>query len=68
MSNQRFPEIPKDLLEFLEAQFPDLVPAFDKPNEEKCFLAGQVAVVRLLRHRYTAQQTQRLESTFNVHG
>ncbi len=62
MSNKSYPHIPKDLLEFLESLHPDIVPDYDMSNDKKCFIAGQVTVIRALRFHLNKQLNNLLEN------
>ena len=44
------------LVNYLEEVFPDRCPDFDTTEREVCFKAGQVSVVRMLRHHLERQQ------------
>lgn len=68
MSIKTYPHIPKDLLEFLESLHPDVVPDYTLSNETKCFMAGQVNVVRNMRFNYTKQMNNLLENKPHVHA
>lgn len=53
-----FPNIPEDLLERLERMYPNALPHDPTTTvEDLRFLQGQQAVLRFLRHQFTAQNT-----------
>jgi hypothetical protein len=68
MATKSYPHIPKDLLEYLESLHPDVVPDYTLSNETKCFMAGQVNVVRNIRFHYNKQLNNLLENKSNVHA
>lgn len=62
MEANRFPKIPKDLLEELERRFPDRMP--DTFNSDELLRRyGNVQVVRLLRKQFDSQNTTVLDKT-----
>jgi hypothetical protein len=62
MENNKFPLVPKELLEELEKRFPDRLPNWNEPIEQVRFKTGQVNVVRLLRHQFELQNQNILEN------
>ena len=62
MSNNKFPTIPKELLEELELRFPDHLPMKAVPYEDYILRQGQITVIRLLRHQYDLQNQNILEN------
>lgn len=52
----RKPEIPLDLLEYLEAQYPDRCPTADTSRETFLNTASKVELVRTLRALYERQK------------
>ena len=49
------PHIPKELLEYLEALYPEKVPEINWTDREVWAYTGKVKVVRKLRQLYTDQ-------------
>lgn len=47
--NDKFPKVPIDLLEALEARFPDKAPSLKTPGREIWAAVGNAQVVRFLR-------------------
>jgi hypothetical protein len=62
MTQKAFPHIPKDLVEYLESLYPDVVPDYLTSNESKCHVAGQVSVVRNIRFHLNKQMNNLLEN------
>lgn len=62
MSNNKFPTIPKDLLEELDRRFPDRLPDKAVPHEDYLLRQGAVAVIRLLKHQFDLQNQNILEN------
>lgn len=62
MDNFKFPKIPKELLEVLEKRFPDVAPELADSTDLIRHKAGQVSVIRLLRHQFTLQNQNILEN------
>lgn len=56
MDLDAFPPVPDVLVQALERLFPDRCPEIDTPDRHVWHYAGQVAVVRYLRHQYEEQQ------------
>jgi hypothetical protein len=53
-----FPNIPEELLERLERMYPNTLPQDPMTTvADLRFLQGQQAVLRFLRHQFTAQNT-----------
>ena len=61
MDNLKFPNIPKELLEVLEKWYPDRSPELTDSVDSIRHQAGQVSVVRLLRHQFNLQNQNILE-------
>lgn len=57
-TTKRLPEIPLDLLELLEATYPDRCPTADTSHEEFLATASKVELVRTLRALYERQTKQ----------
>lgn len=55
MSNQRTPPIPADLLDYLEAVFPDRCPRPTATDQEVRVLMGEQNVVKHLRAKFSQQ-------------
>lgn len=62
MSNNKFPLIPKELLEELEKRFPDRLPDKAVPYEDYILRQGAISVVRLLKHQFDLQNQNILEN------
>ena len=62
MDNFKFPLIPKELLEVLEKRFPDVAQELADSTDLIRHKAGQVSVIRLLRHQFTLQNQNILEN------
>jgi hypothetical protein len=62
MDNSKFPLVSKDLLEELERRFSDKAPTRGAKIDDIMFDAGQVNVVRMLRHQFTLQNQNILEN------
>lgn len=54
-TDQRIPTVPRDLLEFLEAKYPDRLPEGSVGIEEIRREQGRVSVVKFLRRAYEIQ-------------
>lgn len=63
MKNNRFPLITKELLDELEARFPDLMPEPSDSFDTIRFKQGQVSVIRFLRTIFDNQNRNILENT-----
>lgn len=61
MENLKFPPVPKELIEELERRFPDRAPNCNDEYSRIMFLAGEVSVVRFLRHQFNLQTETILE-------
>lgn len=61
MENNKFPVVPKDLLEELERRFPDRMPPINTDIELLRAMQGQVTVVKYLRHQFNLQNQTILE-------
>jgi hypothetical protein len=59
----KFPPVPKQLLEKLEALFPDRCPDPEDTLDDIRVKTGEVRVVRLLRHHFDAQHKTTLPGT-----
>jgi len=55
------PFIDPEIIKYLEKVFPDVMPKYDLSNDEKCFKAGQVDVVRRLKSISKSQSENLLE-------
>jgi hypothetical protein len=62
MDKLKFPLVPKDLLEELEKRFADKAPLRGAKIDDIMFDAGQVCVVRMLRHQFNLQNQNILEN------
>ena len=62
MDNLKFPLVSKDLLEELEKRFSDKAPIRGAKIDDIMFDAGQVNVVRMLRHQFNLQNQNILEN------
>jgi hypothetical protein len=62
MDNNKFPTVPKELLDELEKRFPDRLPPTPVELEDYLYLQGQQAVVRLIRHQFNLQNQNILEN------
>lgn len=62
MDNQRFPVVPKELLEELEKRFPDRMPDHPMPHPDYLLRQGHSQVVRFLRHQFNLQNQNILET------
>lgn len=62
MKNKKFPLVSKELIEHLEAIYPDRMPSEGTGLEQIRFLQGQVSVVRLLRKQFQQQIEKVLEN------
>ena len=58
---QKFPKVPKELLEELEKCFPDICPEVDLSIEAIRVKQGQVSVIRFLRAIFNKQTQNILE-------
>lgn len=63
MATEKFPVVPKELIERLEQIFPDTIPMGPVSIEGLREVQGQQTVVRLLRHHFTKQSENILENT-----
>jgi len=62
MTENNFPFIPIELLEYLEEIIPDCVPRLEESEREIFHRVGAVHVIRLLRMNYDAQnETEKME-------
>jgi len=55
------PFIDPELIKYLETVFPDVMPSYQTSNEEKCFKAGQIEVVKRLKAIAKSQSDNLLE-------
>lgn len=62
MEHNKFPLVPKELLEELEKRFPDRLPDHHESLDSIRFRTGQVSVVRHLRHQFELQSQNILET------
>lgn len=61
METMETPQVPTDLLEWLEASYPPFIPQPSETHGETLFQAGMVALVRKLRLIHTDQHTTERE-------
>ena len=62
MKNNKFPVIPKDLLDELEDRFPNQIPSQPVTLDEFRVMQGQQEVIRFLRHQFSLQNKNILEN------
>lgn len=62
--DSKFPTIPKELLEWLEARYPDKAPTLTdlEAPQRVAFKSGEVSVIRFLRHVFELQNQTVLEN------
>lgn len=63
MANQKFPEVPKALIEFLEERFPLKAALNCETVEDLHKFKGEQAVIGLLRYHFDRQNETILEKT-----